>query len=57
MRDSMEEARIGLCISEALPHPNHQKFLVPIMEVLHLISYKAVLGVGFPLQKPYIQLT
>ena len=33
----------------------HQEFQVPKMEVLNLKS-KAILGVGFPLHKPYIQL-
>ena len=35
---------------------NHQKFQVPKMEVLIVISYKAILGVGFPLHKTCIQL-
>ena len=33
---------------------NHQEFQVPKMEVLKLI--RLILGVGFPLHKPYIQL-
>ncbi len=37
----------------AMKHLTHQEFQAPKMEVLNLI--KAIL-VGFPLEKPYIQL-
>ena len=32
----------------------HQKFQAPKMEVLNLITYKAIFGVGFPLHTAYV---
>ena len=40
-----------------LRHKNHQKFQVPGNGVTESYKiYKAILGVGFPLHKPYIRL-
>ena len=59
-QNTLNEIQTILSLSQRLLFAgwkNHQKFEVPIVEALELISYKASLGMGFLLHKPYIQPT